>query len=126
MSTDADALRSRLPLPRLRVSKKMMTSRTATMTEPKKESKREARSRTSTVRMPCRRALRVRVAVRVLPVGSVVREDVVVAAVVAAVRGAGPVDRAVRTRAAEIASPAKERSREPRMRVALLFCGAGR
>jgi hypothetical protein len=45
-------------------------------------------------------------------------------AVAAVVLAAVPVDRAVRIRAAEIASPTKERSREPRICVALLFCGA--
>jgi len=92
------------------------------MMEPKREP-RDQRNRTSTALMQCHRALRVRVAVRVLLVASVVREDVVAAAVVAVVPAA---DRADRTRAAEIASPSKERSREPRMCVALLFCGAGR
>jgi hypothetical protein len=123
MVTDADVLRRRLLLSRPTVSKKMMTSRTETMTEPKKESKRELRSRISTVLMQCRRALRVRAAVRVLLVASAVRAVVVAAAVVAVVPAE---DRADRTRAAEIASPSKERTREPRMRVALLFCGVDR
>lgn len=117
--TDADALRSRHPLSKVRTLRTTRTSRTATM----REQKREPRSRTSTALTLCRRVLRVRVAGRELRVDSVVREAGVVVAVVVAVRVA--VDRAAgRTRAAAIASPAIEGIREPRTCVALLFSGA--